>query len=149
MTKNVDTASTLRLKGSPTPNPLPVPHLMNFRAHSQFDWPARPAVAMNPIAHVGHDPLLLTRSNGFMRNLVIHSWYQRGAQASQELPSEEALLERLRPAADLTTQALARLALRARARCPISVPLRSDADAAALVAWLAEAGALVSSPPER
>jgi hypothetical protein len=84
-----------------------------------------------------------------MRSLLIHSWPKSHAPAALPFPTTEALLERLKPAADLTNQALARLVLRLRARYPISFPLRPNADAAALVSWLSEAGAVVgvSTPP--
>ena len=78
-----------------------------------------------------------------MRNLLIHSWHRNHAPTSLPFSTVEALLERLKPAAELTNQALARLVLRLRARYPICLPLRATADVPMLVAWLTEAGAVV------
>ena len=85
-----------------------------------------------------------------MKSLLIYSWQKNHTSTSVTCTTVEALLERLKPAAELTDQALARLVLRLRARYPISLPLRADADVTTLVEWLTEAGAVVgvsASPP--
>lgn len=87
--------------------------------------------------------------NAFMRNLIINSWRRNHAPISLPFPTVEELLCQLKPLADLTNEALARLVLRLRARYPISLPLRAGSDVTAVVAWLTEAGAEVgvSTPP--
>ena len=84
--------------------------------------------------------VVIARSrNPFMKNLLIH-WYKDEAPTSPSFPSLEALLERLKPVAELTERALTRLVLRLRAHYPVCLPVRLDADPATLVSWLTQAG---------
>lgn len=78
-----------------------------------------------------------------MTNLHIHSWHRNIGLGSLQSLTPEALLERLKPVAELTDLALTRLVRRLRARYPILLPLRADADVTTLVAWLTRAGAVV------
>lgn len=78
-----------------------------------------------------------------MRNLLIQSWRNPHASASFPFSTVEILRERLKPATELTDEALARLILRLRGRFPVSLPLRNGADVSTLVTWFTGAGATV------